>query len=84
MNEQSTAHCLFEVSWEVCNKVGGINTVLKTKTGHAVECFGDKYVLIGPDVGDNPEFEETDEDIWNGVKDRAIQKNLICRCGPLE
>ena len=81
MSEECSASCLFEVSWEVCNKVGGIYTVLKTKTGHAVECFGDKYVLIGPDVGDNPEFEETDEDIWKSVKERAIQKHLICRFG---
>ena len=28
--------------------VGGIYTVLKTKTGHMVEQLGDRYVLIGP------------------------------------
>ncbi|XP_063721607.1 glycogen [starch] synthase-like [Symsagittifera roscoffensis] len=39
---------VFEVSWEVVNKVGGIYTVLKTKTGHMVEQLGDRYLLIGP------------------------------------
>jgi len=29
--EEPKADALYEVSWEVCNKVGGINTVLKSK-----------------------------------------------------
>ena len=52
---------LFEVSWEVCNKVGGIHTVVATKAQTMVEALGDKYIAIGPDIhreGDNPEFEE--------------------------
>ncbi|MCY3001867.1 MAG: alpha-glucan family phosphorylase [Planctomycetota bacterium] len=39
---------LFEVSWEVCNKVGGIHTVISTKAKTLVERFGDEYVAIGP------------------------------------
>lgn len=39
---------LFELSWEVCNKVGGIHTVLSTKATTAVERFGDDYVAVGP------------------------------------
>ena len=52
---------LFEVSWEVCNKVGGIHTVLATKANSAVRIFGDRYVAIGPDIhreDDNGEFVE--------------------------
>lgn len=52
---------LFEVSWEVCNKVGGIHTVLATKALTAVREMGDEYMTIGPDIGregGNPEFEE--------------------------
>ena len=52
---------LFEVSWEVCNKVGGIHTVIATKADTMVENLGEKYILIGPDInkeGENPEFEE--------------------------
>ncbi len=39
---------LFEVSWEVCNKVGGIHTVVSTKAKTLVERYGDDYVAIGP------------------------------------
>ena len=52
---------LFEVSWEVCNKVGGIHTVIATKALTMTQLLGDRYVLLGPDIhreGDNPEFEE--------------------------
>ena len=37
-------HALFEISWEVCNKVGGIHTVLSSKAKTAVERYGDDYV----------------------------------------
>ena len=52
---------LFEVSWEVCNKVGGIHTVVSTKAQTMTREMGDKYILIGPDInreGENPEFQE--------------------------
>ncbi|KAL0084184.1 glycosyltransferase family 3 protein [Phycomyces blakesleeanus] len=39
---------LFEVAWEVANKVGGIYTVIKTKVPVTVHEFGDRYCLIGP------------------------------------
>ncbi len=41
-------HMLFEVSWEVCNKVGGIHTVLSTKAKTMVGRFGDDYICLGP------------------------------------
>jgi len=41
---------LFEVSWEVCNKVGGIYTVISTKAKSIVNDLKDNYILIGPDV----------------------------------
>mgnify|MGYP003623263525 FL=1 len=51
---------LFEVSWEVCNKVGGIHTVVATKAQTMVRVLSDKYMVIGPDIHRerNPEFEE--------------------------
>ena len=63
-NELLTPDYLFEVSWEVCNKVGGIHTVVSTKSRTVESKLGDNYLLIGPDIqreGDNPEFEEDDE-----------------------
>ncbi|MDE6811118.1 MAG: glycogen/starch synthase [Muribaculaceae bacterium] len=47
---------LFETSWEVCNKIGGIYTVLSTKARELQKAYGDKLIFIGPDVWteDNP------------------------------
>lgn len=39
---------LFEVAWEVCSKVGGIYTVLRTKAPAMVRRWEDHYCLIGP------------------------------------
>ncbi len=39
---------LFEVSWEVCNKVGGIHTVLSSKAATLVDRMGDDYIAVGP------------------------------------
>ena len=41
---------IFETSWEVCNKVGGIYTVLATRANTLQECFRDKVIFIGPDL----------------------------------
>lgn len=47
---------LFETSWEVCNKIGGIYTVLSTKARELHQLYGDRLIFIGPDVwnDDNP------------------------------
>lgn len=42
---------VFEVSWEVCNKVGGIYTVLSSKSYHLHKKFNDNIVFIGPWFG---------------------------------
>jgi len=39
---------LFEVAWEVANKVGGIYTVLKTKAAVTAHEYGERYILVGP------------------------------------
>jgi len=41
---------VFEVSWEVANKVGGIHTVLTGKAPYAYQKYGDKYICLGPYV----------------------------------
>jgi len=38
----------FECAWEVANKVGGIYTVIRSKTGVSVNELGDQYILLGP------------------------------------
>ena len=41
---------IFETSWEVCNKIGGIYTVLSTKAKSLQALYKDKVIFIGPDV----------------------------------
>ena len=49
---------LFEASWEVCNKIGGIYTVLSTKARTLRRRYGDGLLFIGPDFGmSGPDFE---------------------------
>ena len=70
---------LFEVSWEICNKVGGIHTVIATKARTMVELFGTRYIAIGPEIhreGDNPEFEET-PDLWQEWRDTLYRQEGI-------
>jgi glycogen(starch) synthase len=44
---------LFEVSWEVCNKIGGIYTVLESKSDCMESQYEDNYFLIGPFLGES-------------------------------
>lgn len=51
MNEAiQSVDLMFETSWEVCNKVGGIYTVLSTKAKTLQKLYKDKVIFIGPDV----------------------------------
>lgn len=45
---ETAAKVVCEASWEVCNKVGGIYTVVASKAAEMVRRYGDKYLLIGP------------------------------------
>ena len=60
-NEFLTPDFIFESSWEVCNKVGGIYTVLSTRAKTLQEKFCDKIIFIGPDFWkekESPYFRE--------------------------
>ncbi len=81
MNSGSKQDACFEVSWEVCNKVGGIYTVVSSKARLASEFFGDRYFLLGPDLKNNPEFEETDEPGWQRIREVCAIKDIRCRFG---
>ena len=39
---------LFEFAWEVCNQIGGIYTVMKTKAPSMVDRWADNYFMVGP------------------------------------
>jgi len=51
--KQITPDYLFESGWEVCNKVGGIYTVLSTRAKTLQTLFPDKIIFIGPDLWKN-------------------------------
>lgn len=74
MKQLLTPDCIFESSWEVCNKVGGIYTVLSTRAKTLQEAFGDKIFFIGPDVWlgkENPLFVE-DEKLLKDWREHAL------------
>jgi len=75
---------IFETSWEVCNKVGGIHTVISTKALTLVNQFRSNYILIGPDVwrdtSENPEFME-DPQLFRSWKARASEEGLHIHIG---
>ncbi len=53
---------LFEVAWEVCNQVGGIYTVLRSKVSLMTSAWRDRYCLVGPYLPDSAatDFEPAD------------------------
>ncbi|MBN1598622.1 MAG: alpha-glucan family phosphorylase [Bacteroidales bacterium] len=75
---------LFEVSWEVCNRIGGIYTVITTKSKSAVDEFQDYYIAIGPDLvhetGENPEFIQ-DTHLYREWQTKAEQEGLRIKVG---
>jgi len=75
---------VFETSWEVCNKVGGIHTVISTKALNLINELGDNYILIGPDVWreevTNPEFIP-DENLFAEWKILASNEGLRVKTG---
>lgn len=78
------ADFLFETSWEVCNKVGGIYTVISTKALNVRNEYNDNFVLIGPDVWrddeENPEFTP-DDSMFQSWKAVAAQEGMIIKTG---
>jgi len=57
---------LFEIAWEVCNQVGGIYQVLRSKAAIIEERWKDRYCVIGPYVESKAalEFEPTRPTGW--------------------
>ena len=82
--KQITPDYIFESGWEVCNKVGGIYTVLSTRAKTLQALFPDKIIFIGPDLwkeSDNPDFIEN-KNLLKGWKKQAGEKeNLNVRVG---
>ena len=74
---------IFESSWEVCNKVGGIYTVLSTRAKTLQEVFQDKIIFIGPDFwkeSESPYFKE-DRSLFADWQRVAKDQGLKVRAG---
>ncbi len=75
---------LFETSWEVCNKVGGIYTAIASKAQILAQEFKDNYILIGPDIWkethQNPEFIE-DKFLFKSWREVAETEGLRIKIG---
>ncbi len=75
---------VFESSWEVCNKVGGIYTVLSTRAKTLQKEFGDHLIFIGPDVWqgkENPLFIEDKSLYVNWLQYAKEKDELNIRIG---
>ncbi len=74
---------IFESSWEVCNKVGGIYTVLSTRAKTLQDLYPDRIIFIGPDCWkeqESPYFQE-DSSLFTDWKSKAAEEGLTCRIG---
>ena len=83
---------IFESSWEVCNKVGGIYTVLSSRAKTLQDEMKDRIIFIGPDfwkenddnpdntVGECPYFKE-DKSLFAQWQWEAKEQGLPVRVG---
>ncbi|MCH5245136.1 MAG: glycogen/starch synthase [Muribaculaceae bacterium] len=86
MNQpQFTLDLLFETSWEVCNKIGGIYTVLSTKAKTLQKLAKDKTIFIGPDVwsetNPSPYFIESAGLLKGWLKKSKLPYGITARVG---
>ncbi|MGL5272028.1 MAG: glycogen/starch synthase, partial [Phocaeicola sp.] len=77
VKDKLTPNYVFEASWEVCNKVGGIYTVLSTRAKTLQEVLDDKLFFIGPDFWqekNNPLFKE-DKKLYQAWREHATEND---------
>lgn len=83
MKKMLTPDFIFESSWEVCNKVGGIYTVLSTRAKTLQDAMTDHVVFIGPEFWldkENPLFTE-DKSLFVIWQKQAAAEGLKIRVG---
>jgi glycosyltransferase involved in cell wall biosynthesis len=74
---------VFESSWEVCNKVGGIYTVLSTRAKTLQTVLMDRIIFIGPDFWkdhESPYFRE-EQSLLAEWQREANEQGLKVRVG---
>lgn len=79
----TTSPWLFEASWEVCHKVGGIHTVIISKLPSVLAEYGDAYLSIGPWLAE-PQFEFKEESLagpWLAVSSQLQSQGVTLHLG---
>ena len=80
---KAKADLLFEISWEICNKVGGIYTVVMSKAALMKKNFKN-YILVGPYFEDNAKFEFEPTEIPKEIKEafsELAKQGIKCHYG---
>lgn len=83
VDKQLKPDFIFEASWEVCNKVGGIYTVLSSRAQTLLKEYGDKLIFLGPDIWqekNNPDFLE-DKKLLKNWREAAAKEGVNVRIG---
>jgi len=84
MHLQVKDKILIEIAWEVCNQVGGIYTVIRSKAPAMVSMWGENYCLMGPMMGRLPaEFEPAEiyDDIFGSTVLKMREQGLDVHYG---
>jgi glycosyltransferase involved in cell wall biosynthesis len=85
MAKEDLPGLIFETSWEVCNKVGGIYTVLSTKAKTLQDLSKDNIIFIGPDIwsdeNPSPFFKESSTLFRNWRSSAVFPEGMKVRVG---
>jgi len=81
LNERIIPDYIFESSWEVCNKVGGIYTVLSTRARTLQLQHKDRIIFIGPDLGSHNHFFIESPRLLAAWKKQTLREGLVVRVG---
>ncbi|MCK4592508.1 glycogen/starch synthase [Candidatus Parcubacteria bacterium] len=83
-NTKPKADMLFEISWEVCNKVGGIFTVLSSKARHMQKRYRNGYYLVGPYFEEKSRAVFKEEHVpekYKNICEQLKKEGIICHFG---
>ena len=72
---------IFETSWEVCNRVGGIYAVLSTRAASMQKEHPDKVVFFGPDFGEHSNVYFKEDKKLLAAWRRSLDPNWHVRVG---
>ncbi len=72
---------IFETSWEVCQKIGGIYAVLSTRAAIMQKEHKDKVFFIGPDNSKDNQYFKESKSLLSDWREQAQKEGLLVRVG---